>query len=450
MKKLFKKNCSLIIFSLFCLLISSCVNAMEDGNNLFSHENFSYKEVTECNPLKGFASWGEWAHEIPSSLSYIPVPLNEIVKDKGSFDFEYLEARLKVLQNNGGQAIVRIITEAPGEDNTPSYIYDSLNVSKLEYNIDGAGPYFTPDYKDQNLINYFVELIEAFGKKYDGDVRIAVIQSGLIGHWGEWHCFYCQDAMASEDQEKKVIDAFGKYFKKTRVVCRRPDAGGMKENEAIGIYNDMFYKDADDSYMDTLFDKSGLVDRWKAGMVTGEFAPELQSDFIENITQKSYLEKYSKRLDHFHNSSLLMASLYSLESSKIDSIGLKNIMHASNMMGYDFEVKEAGLNNNVLNVNIKNNGVAPFYYDWPVYIGIANANGIVKETVTDWKLTQLTSRSTVSYNAFLDVKKFTPGVYKVLLCVKNPMQNGYPVRFSNVQQDKDFEGYLTLGEISIF
>lgn len=450
MKRLVKKSCSLIIFILGCLSFNSCVNPGGAGNNLLRSENFAYKEVTECNPLKGFAVWGEWPHKIPSSLSYIPVPLKEIVKDDGTFNFGYLEDRLEILKNNGGQAIVRIITEAPNEDNTPPYIYDSLKVEKLGYKIDGTGAYSTPDYTDQNLINYFVKLIEEFGKEYDGDPRIAVIQSGLIGHWGEWHCYYLLAAMASVPQEKEVLDAYGKYFKKTLVVCRRPDAGGMKENETIGIYNDMFYKDDDDRYMDSLFKNSGLSTRWKTGMITGEFAPELQAEFINNISKKSYLEKYSNRLEHFHNSSLLMAKLEELTSTDINRIGLENIMHASNMMGYDFEVKEAEIKDNILTVKIKNNGVAPFYYDWPVCVTITKSKTIVKKIDTDWKLTELKSKNTVYYNTSLNVNDLSPGVYKVLLNVKNPMEKGYPLRFSNVQQDKDLNGYITLGEITVF
>jgi hypothetical protein len=42
---------------------------------------------------------------------------------------------------------------------------------------------FTPDYGSPSLLNALVDFVEALGKKYDGDNRLAFLHLGLLGFW---------------------------------------------------------------------------------------------------------------------------------------------------------------------------------------------------------------------------------------------------------------------------
>jgi hypothetical protein len=45
------------------------------------------------------------------------------------------------------------------------------------------------NYRDLELLVAIEHFIVAFGSQYDGDPRIAFIQAGLIGCWGEWNAY---------------------------------------------------------------------------------------------------------------------------------------------------------------------------------------------------------------------------------------------------------------------
>lgn len=95
-----------------------------------------------------------------------------------------------------------------------------------------------------------------------------------------------------------------------------------------------------------------------------------------------------------------------------------------------------------LNIIIQNKGVAPFYYDWPVSVAIYDGSKIVKETNTTWKISEIAEGSKKEFSFNLGSNYSNEN--KILLRIKNPMENGYPVRFSNETQDKDVTEYLTL------
>lgn len=45
----------------------------------------------------------------------------------------------------------------------------------------------SPLYNDTVLLEVLHNFIAAYGAKYDGDKRIAYVQAGLLGYWGEYH-----------------------------------------------------------------------------------------------------------------------------------------------------------------------------------------------------------------------------------------------------------------------
>jgi len=443
--------CSAVLVLGSCSVLNDEIISMENAGaersvTVEKSESFSYKAVSTANPLKGFANWGTSNKaEFPYSLSYLPVNFNEVVSAKGVYDFSYLENLLNSYSKKGVQAIIRFVIDEPGKELfLPSSIKSKIKIVK--YTRDGVTGE-SPDYHDQELINIINDVIVAFGKKYDGDARIACVQTGFIGHWGEWHTYYCEksgiDAMPSSSQQKSILNTFTSSFKKTCVVIRRPNIPGMDTNTKIGIYNDMFYSDSDDNYMVKLFDKADLWDRWQTGMVTGEFAPALQEDFIKHAQSQSYVDKFKERLNLFHNSSIMVSKLF--KRTDLSSSQKKQLLSLSNSMGYDLYVSKASVKKDgsdyILEVTIKNKGVAPFYYNWPVTVALYN-DGIKSKATTDWKISKVAAggKKTFTYNLG---KKYSSSD-KILLRIKNPMENGYPVRFSNEKQDKHVSGYLTL------
>jgi hypothetical protein len=92
--------------------------------------------------------------------------------------------------------------------------------------------------------------------------------------------------------------------------------------------------------------------------------------------------------------------------------------------------------------------VAPFYYDWPIELGLLNSsNTLVSAWKTDWKLSRIVPNETPTRWSFqADLTTLAPGRYFLVLRVVNPLPSGLPLRFANQSQDQHLPGWLTLGE----
>ena len=101
-----------------------------------------------------------------------------------------------------------------------------------------------------------------------------------------------------------------------------------------------------------------------------------------------------------------------------------------------------------ITLTVTNTGVAPFYYDWPVELGVLNSRTEVLATwKPDWKLSGIVPGEAAAAWRFQgEVKALAPGTYQLLLRVANPLRNGPPLRFANQSQDRHLPGWLTLGE----
>jgi hypothetical protein len=102
-------------------------------------------------------------------------------------------------------------------------------------------------------------------------------------------------------------------------------------------------------------------------------------------------------------------------------------------------------------LSVRNCGVAPFYYDWPLLLRALDSNNLpIRTWTTAWKLSSLLPAAT---NVVLSHAQFdhglAKGTYTLLLGAPNPLTNGAPLRFANQQQDSVVAGWLTLGQFTV-
>jgi len=84
------------------------------------------------------------------------------------------------------------------------------------------------DYSSDQFQQRLVRLIEKLGEAWDNDPRVAFIESGLIGYWGEQHSPEPSPAM-----ERLLGDAFTANFRRKLVMVRYP---GRFRKYRFGIY----------------------------------------------------------------------------------------------------------------------------------------------------------------------------------------------------------------------
>ena len=104
-----------------------------------------------------------------------------------------------------------------------------------------------------------------------------------------------------------------------------------------------------------------------------------------------------------------------------------------------------------VSVGLRNMGVAPFYYDWTVQLGVLNSsNEFVTNWLTPWKLSSLLPSATNTiWSCVITNHGLGVGKYRIALRVVNPWPLGVPFRFANDAQDAYIPGWLTLGQVSI-
>ena len=126
-------------------------------------------------------------------------------------------------------------------------------------------------------------------------------------------------------------------------------------------------------------------------------------------------------------------------------------------MGYEFFVSQARVlstkRSGMLQatLHVRNTGVAPFYYDWKVRVGVLDANHkLFQAWDTDWKVTHLLpSEPDRMWTWERSVVRLKAGHYSFLVQVINPLTGGHPVRFANASQDRDLAGWLSVGAFNV-
>jgi len=125
-------------------------------------------------------------------------------------------------------------------------------------------------------------------------------------------------------------------------------------------------------------------------------------------------------------------------------------------LGYELYVANAQLVNAgvaaplSISLHIENTGVAPFYYNWPVELGVLDGNNDLVQTWSPpWRLASVLPGTNAGWNFTVANPGLAAGSYTLLLRVLNPLTNGVPLVFANQAQNASLGGWLTLGQFAV-
>ncbi len=435
----------------------------DDG---MSWHNLTAAASREGNPLKGFMPYNESDGNIAHSLEWYYIAVKDVQTGMNSFDWTKLENILKKADSRGHQVIFRFYYDYPGEGNgVPQFLIDGgLNMRYYNEPNDLGGSGQCPDYSNQTFRTSMVNLITAMGEQYDGDPRIAYITAGLLGFWGEWHNWpYDEDTSDGKPDwsiptavYKEVTDAFTNSFKLTKILVREPKPGINFANYNVGYHDDsycyatltMANGGQDWSFMQKM-KNAGLMDAWKRNCIGGEIYPPIQRSLFSN-NPSGDCQSWSKCLEESHATWMLFEGMnaYSGEA-------LNRVKAASKELGYDLRVNRAKFSDTVtsgtisVDVEMKNIGVAPFYYGhevWPVEIGVKQNGNVVKTWTTDWDLSAVPADASNKTFGFEADHGLANGSYTLCMKVKCPSDKNI-LGFANAEQNSD--GWLTLGNMTV-
>jgi hypothetical protein len=467
-----------------------------------------YAPAPADNPLKGFMPFYDaygsadapMANDFPHSMEWFYIPLRNVMNGPDSFMFETgMEPQLQSIASRGHQAAMRIYLDYPSKPSgIPQFLLDDgLLVHPYTFfgNSLKSTDSISPDYDDPRLIAALESFIAEFGRRYDGDPRIGFITLGLIGFWGEWHTWpmdgFTQETnvlkalpdpdeenwMPSDETQARILTAYDNAFNATRLLVRYPMVRPSSQSAGPGRYveygtSTMNIGYHDDSFAyNTLYGEdwyfmgrlawTGGIDKWKTEPIGGELRPEIQISVWIEPPPRNDIEDFSAVVDGTHASWLIAHDLFTVRSITSDTAVYQEALAGAQRMGYEYYIHAVKLpsistgDSLQLMLRIENTGAAPFYYDWPLELGVVDSTGnLIKVYPTEWTLTGLlpASGGEIRYAewTYRNARhSLSSGTYTLVMHVVNPLSNGKALRFANTGQDATVPGWLTLGTFDV-
>jgi len=302
-----------------------------------------------------------------------------------------------------------------------------------------------------------VAFVAKLGQAWDDDPRVAAVEMGLWGKWGE-HNIYPDQVEGSDripaDFQQALGDAFNAAFKNKKVMVRYPNTFANDTN--VGFYWDSFALPDDDNPGGG----AGMVTRdvWRGQMLSGEVAYDWgdQSHLggspngtLSSNANTDYVLGYVARL---HASSLGWIAEYTPDGGAISA----NAARVQKALGYRFVIKQARFTAAVapggsldVNLSVANVGNAPFYYPWSVEVSLLDdARKVVWRStfaaadVTRWLPGGALSPLDGTFNPTVP-----PGTYTLAVAVLDPAGDAPSLRFANTNYYRG--GRTPIGRVAV-
>ncbi|MDQ0656065.1 DUF4832 domain-containing protein [Paenibacillus sp. W2I17] len=297
--------------------------------------------------------------------------------------------------------------------------------------------------------------IQKLGQAWDSDPRVAYVELGLWGNWGEHHIY--PDQLADETDriplsfQTALGDAAEQAFQNKKVQVRYPDTF---QNYDFGLLWDSF------ALIDDLEGGEGIVSRdsWRTQVNGGEVAydwgqkhiqpGDSPDDTLSDIRHRNYVIDWIKKT---HTTSLGWIDLYDAKNSAVS----QGAALMQKELGYRFVINQATFSENVqpgekmeVSFQVVNKGSAPFYYKWPVEASLLRSDRSVawkgifnNEDIRNWmpgddwnssnhRYDQTPSDQQVS-GEFNIPSNLPAGTYTLALSILDPYGNRPSARFAN-------------------
>jgi hypothetical protein len=328
-------------------------------------------QISGVQPMTGIVLWEELDQKDTDAIQmeYSYMRYNDIVKEKGVYDWSAVEQKLNSAASRSHQMILRFWDTYPGhESSVPDYIKALPDYTNIVAKSEGRDTGF-PDWSHPEYQGFILEFFQEFAEKYDKDPRLAFLQVGF-GLWSEYHIYQPGEIpgtnFPSFDFQAKYIEHLDTVFNKTHWMISQdaqdatntPFASRPKLlKRKFGIFDDSFHLAWEPGYNYDGWKFFGL-ERYKKSPMGGEilFPKKEQSEFVDT--------SWAKQSRNF-------GITFMICEQWLRWISMDRVRQHSMACGYKFKVCDFKTSKNKSVVSVTNTGVAPIYYD--AYITI---NGI--------------------------------------------------------------------------
>ena len=326
-----------------------------------------------ANPMCGFrARWFQFVEpQWPVNDHFTTVreyfPWNAIEPDAGAGVDAILadtERRCPDLAVRNLRLVPRVFLESPQPDGSSRCFWPADMI--------------TGDFMSPAFLRRCERLIEKMGQAWDNDPRIAAIEMGLWGFWGEHHLWNNDRGLPFRMPlavQRVLGDAFAAAFPHNKVLVRY--ANTFLDYE-FGIYWDSFALGTAVRREEARFQARG--DYWRRCPLSGETAynygdvrETLGNDPTDTVSDPVHRQWLIDWIRDLHASCLGWVSRYNAD----DPVARAGGDEVQKAFGYRFvvdaftyvaEIDSDGAFEAAL--TLRNVGAAPFYYDWPVTLSL--------------------------------------------------------------------------------
>ncbi|SOE53923.1 Beta-galactosidase [Fibrobacter sp. UWT3] len=313
---------------------------------------------------------------------------NKLNPAKGVYDWTELEKLLNALAEHNMTYALRVLPYTPSfiksdfppqedYDWTPPFVYE-MGAKKIQIDLRGTDFHaYAPVWDDPIYLQAAKDFAKALAEKYDGDPRIEYIDVRTFGEWGEWHTSHMLGSVMPADSVlKDMLDYYASVFKKTQLVLPSNGFGDVYTHAL-----DLGITKRDDGFIGIPGRPDTLLRAYNANLPTiaeniaGYRTMLANDDLIPGGTQKWTAERWVDAITTAH------LTYYVLDQDNDcgyyfykDNKALADSM--SKVIGYNFTVTQAELVTvatpasgnatditSMLNVTVKNTGVAPCFFD---------------------------------------------------------------------------------------
>jgi hypothetical protein len=415
---------------IFCSLLFA--STLVNTPSLSDWTQFASGVLPICNPLKGYAAYLDSTPRLSghASMAYVEMPWRDLEPDEGHYRFDRLDDKLDRPLAKGKPIVLRIWLDYPARPTgVPKWLRDQ-GLKMTPYSEYGGG--LSPDYENADLKRGLSDFIGALGKRYGENKRVAFVELGLLGHWGEWHTYPRTELFASFATQKLVVDSMQKAFPHTHLLGRYPDYKAL-EAPWMGFHDDMIPDDTDAGPDWNFLPKmiaGGMASNWKVAPMGGEMTPFNAKRLLTKDWGK--LTSAVKK-GHF----TFIAGYCPVIEQNVDLAFKHRSDDLARLLGYSFRLERANFPHSAarsrvwrFEIEAANVGVAPFYYQWPVQLAMLRPDGVLAQAVTlkvdirSWLPGKFTVRGSVDW-------RVPPGAYQLAIGVLDPSTSKPCVRFAN-------------------
>lgn len=342
--------------------------------------------IDRVQPMTGIVLWNDNTGDLAAlgddvQLEFAYFKYSQVSNDQGVYDWSAVDARLASAAARGHQMIMRFHDTYPGETaiSIPAYVANAPGYELAYHSVEGQQT-FVPDWRSTLLQQFMLEFYTRFAQRYDLDPRLAFVQVGF-GSYAEYHLWdgplTLGRTFPSKAFQQQFLEHLGAAFAQTPWSLSIDAASGTYSPfSAVPALRELRFGLFDDSFMhethsedDQEYNRASWLffgaQRHHDAPAGGEFNyySDYDQEHVLDTPDGAWGRSFESFAAQYHVS-------YMIGNDQPRYQPRARIRQAAMATGYAFRVTALSSNGECARVTVRNEGVAPIYYDaWPAANG---------------------------------------------------------------------------------